>query len=169
MVPRFWSATETIGETFLATLTLIRGLPGSGKTSIAKSLPGVLVEADQFHTAPDGTYRYDGSKAGKAHKWCLEETERLLKNGHDVIVANVFGQRWQIRAYYELAEQLGVQVATLRATGEFKNSHDVPSWVIDGMSARWQISYDEPVTLEGNVVSVPVSMTNEVVFRLEIH
>lgn len=86
-----------------------------------------------------------------------------------MVVANVFEQRWQIRPFYELAEKLGVQVATLKADWSDQKNHSVPLWVIDGMSRRWQTGYGESVTLDGVVLSVPRSTAEEVVFRLETY
>ncbi len=41
------------------TLTLVRGLPGSGKSTYAKTLNAVLVEADQFFIDSNDTYQFD--------------------------------------------------------------------------------------------------------------
>ncbi len=53
-------------------LVLIRGLPGSGKSTMAKDLAtqGYLhFEADMYFEL-DGHYRYDASCIREAHSWC---------------------------------------------------------------------------------------------------
>ena len=42
-------------------LFLLRGLPGSGKTTLAKSLGGMHIEADNYFMV-DGEYKFDASK-----------------------------------------------------------------------------------------------------------
>jgi len=42
-------------------LILVRGLPGSGKSTFAKSLGGVHIETDMFFIQ-DGEYKFDGAK-----------------------------------------------------------------------------------------------------------
>ncbi len=40
------------------TLTLVRGLPGSGKSTYAKTLDAILVKADQFFIDKNDNYQY---------------------------------------------------------------------------------------------------------------
>lgn len=67
-------------------LVLMIGLPGSGKTVIAKKLASekglIHLEADQFFIDNEtGEYVFDHSSLDKAHQWCLAETKRLLEVG----------------------------------------------------------------------------------------
>lgn len=148
----------------MATLTLIRGKPGSGKTTLAKMYPGTLVEADQYFIGPDGEYRFDGSKLGEAHRWCQHETERLLAKGADVVVANTFAQRWQLRPYHQLATKYGALVKVIHAKGDYGSVHGVSKKKADEYDARFELGYSEQNDLEGYVVSVPRDNPSEIVF-----
>jgi energy-coupling factor transporter ATP-binding protein EcfA2 len=50
-------------------LILLRGLPGSGKTTLARSLGGMHMEADKY-LMYSGKYEFDASKLRDAHNWC---------------------------------------------------------------------------------------------------
>ena len=50
-------------------LILLRGLPGSGKSTFAKSLGGIHIEADQYFMQ-DGEYKFDASQLKHAHNYC---------------------------------------------------------------------------------------------------
>jgi adenylate kinase family enzyme len=54
------------------TIYIVRGCPGSGKSTFAKTLGGIHIEADQYFVDADGNYNFDGSKIKNAHAWCLE-------------------------------------------------------------------------------------------------
>lgn len=91
-------------------LTLIRGLPGSGKTTYAKCLLYVNgrqntlhIEADQWFEDAGGAYRFDASQLPKAHKWCQTHAEMSLKAGFNVIVSNTFTQIWEMQPYIDMA------------------------------------------------------------------
>ena len=43
-------------------LYIIRGIPGSGKSSLAKSLGGKHVEADMYHLDENGNYKTEYEK-----------------------------------------------------------------------------------------------------------
>ena len=120
-------------------LLLIRGLPGSGKTTWAKSFLGCAhVEADMYFEDESGTYRFEPDKLKDAHRWCYAQAMRGLELGWSVVVSNTFTQKWEMANYIEGARLLGVPVRILEAKGAFQNTHGVPDSTIEKMRARWE-------------------------------
>ena len=125
-------------------VVLIRGLPGSGKTTIAKSMMDdavrsyAHVEADDYFMGQDGAYRYDGSKITNAHDACYFSAAKALQDGKSVIVANTFSRLWEMERYYRLAASFGCNVRVLTATGRYQNVHGVPVEIIQRMRDRWE-------------------------------
>jgi predicted kinase len=120
-------------------LVLIRGLPGSGKTTMAtRDFPGYAhFEADQFFEYADG-YKFDASKLADAHAWCQKTTQHVLSMGQSVVVSNTFTQYWEMRPYLDMAKYLNVPVRILVATGNYTSVHGVPEAAIAAMRRRWE-------------------------------
>lgn len=120
-------------------LVLIRGLPGSGKSTMARAMTGyVHLEADMFFVGDDGVYRYDREKIKAAHLWCQRETRKALARGESVVVSNTFTRRFEMEPYFGMARKLGVSVRVIEATGNWPNIHGVPPEVIKKMRQRWE-------------------------------
>lgn len=116
-------------------LLLIRGLPGSGKTTMAKKYEKVgyvHCEADQYFEV-NGEYRFDGSKLRAAHDDCLRRAIAAMDAGRSVVVANTFTRLWEMEPYLRAAKRRVVE-----ATGNWPNIHGVPADAIERMRARWE-------------------------------
>jgi len=119
-------------------LVLIRGLPGSGKTTLAQAMEGYKHhEADQYFER-NGRYVFKASELPKAHAWCLDQAKDSRKRGARCVVANTFTRRWEMEPYMEAAKVAGVPVRVIEAQGDWKNCHGVPDDAVQRMRERWE-------------------------------
>ena len=91
----------------MAELFIIRGLPGSGKTSLGNKLSleaeGRVYAADDFFVDAEGRYNFDPARLGEAHAQCQENVRKALEFGcAKVAVTNTFTQRWEIQPYLNI-------------------------------------------------------------------
>ncbi len=112
-------------------LYLIRGIPGSGKTTLGKQIlkgtNGVLVSADDYFTSSDGSYNFDPTKICEAHRSCqVRSNDAMSKGITPVVVANVFHKRLHMQPYLEYAEKHGYHVVEICVSSGFKNVHGCP-------------------------------------------
>jgi len=115
-------------------IVLIRGLPGSGKSTMARQMVGYEhVEADQYLEV-DGRYVYDAGKVRAAHDWCVAKAKAALESGRNVVVSNTFARLWEIQRYADL----GYPLRVIEATGRWRSVHGVPMHKINAMRARWE-------------------------------
>jgi len=121
-------------------LVIIRGLPGSGKSTIAKTqFPNfVNYEADMFFTDNSGNYAFDKTRLQEAHSWCIEATRKALSERKDVVVSNTFTRLYEIQPYVKMAMEFNIPLQIVHATGNYKNTHNVPEEFIDIMKSRWE-------------------------------
>lgn len=131
----------------MKSLYLLRGLPGAGKSTLAKKLGEVYYEADMYFTNENGQYIFNGADIKKAHQWCQNQVESAMILNHttgvneNIVVSNTFTQEWEMEAYYKLAETYGYRVFSLivenRHGGE--NLHNVPEDKIEAMRKRFEV------------------------------
>lgn len=128
-------------------LYIVRGLPSSGKSTFAKTLGGIHIEADQYFVDADGNYNFDGSKIKLAHEYCKGQTEAWMKtdgtqvNVDKIVVSNTFTQEWEFQPYLELAEKYGYKTFCVIIENRHGNTneHNVPEDKIEQMKNRFSI------------------------------
>ena len=122
------------------TLYAIRGLPGSGKTSFAKSLNLNFYEADQYFEKFNNG-KFDHKLLKKAHKYCYESVKRELEKGQSAIVSNTMTTNDEILEYQNLAKQINVKFVSVVLENRHNgiSVHDVPKDSIKKMNERFDI------------------------------
>jgi predicted kinase len=118
-------------------LTIVRGLPGSGKSTIAKKLGVAHFEADMFFMM-DGKYEWSPASMSTAHRWCQDSVRNCMTFAMDVVVSNTFTQKWEMKHYLDLAEQFGYEVEVIRCTAQYGNTHNVPEETLQKMAERFE-------------------------------
>ena len=129
-------------------LYIVRGLPGSVKSTFAKSLNCPYFEADMFFMK-DEVYTFDGGKIKIAHSWCQQQVEEAMKfneetkglDNSEIAVSNTFTQEWEMEPYIKLAEKYGYNVFSLVVENRHggKNTHGVPEEKLEIMKNRFEI------------------------------
>jgi len=127
-------------------LILLRGLPGSGKSTFARLISHAgagHIEADMFFMK-DGEYKFDASRLKDAHNRCHDVVEDWMNPGgfETIIVSNTFTQEWEMEYYYKLAEQYGYRVHSLIVENRHEgiNEHNVPEETLEKMKKRFEVS-----------------------------
>ncbi len=121
-------------ESYGNEIVLIRGLPGSGKSTMAKSMAGYLhFESDMFFVT-DGHYAYDALKIRQAHDWCEASAKAAIEEGKNVVVSNTFMKKWELQPYIDF----GYPFRVIEMDGKWPNLHEVSDDVIKTMISRWE-------------------------------
>lgn len=120
-------------------LQIIRGLPGSGKTTLAlKMYPHLLrLETDMFFYS-QGAYRFTLLRNDLAVEWFMKEVDLLCKGMVDFVATGVFAahtERLQETIARALKYKYDVYIKTL--TTQFKGIHAVPKEHFDAMKASF--------------------------------
>tara|TARA_Y100000310_G_scaffold275978_1_gene292800 strand:- start:11004 stop:11474 length:471 start_codon:yes stop_codon:yes gene_type:complete len=126
---------------------ILRGISGSGKSTVAKQLGGQVFGSDEFFMH-EGEYRFDPSKLGEAHEWNFQRVLQAAKEGiSPIIVDNTNTQFWEMKNYVQAAKENGYEVEFHEPDTPWKfdadelakrNTHGVPQSAIQGMIDRWE-------------------------------
>ena len=133
----------------MAKLIIVRGLPGSGKTTYAKKRLAELQsfygennvshrEADMYFLDSAGHYKFDRSAISRAHSWCKELTYATLCAERHAIVSNTFTKNGEMHHYFEMALAFNAELEIVEMTGNYGSIHEVPQATIDKMRKRWE-------------------------------
>ena len=136
-----------------ANIILIRGLPGSGKTSFADMIDyDYCIATDDFFIK-DGIYDFKPELLPVNHNKCIkmvkEKVNRHRTLGCNIVVHNTFSERWEMQPYINIALEYGFNYRVtdiydggLNDEELFKrNEHGVPLESICNMRSRWEFNW----------------------------
>jgi len=134
---------------YVGDLILLRGVPGSGKTTLGNiilfntqsNIQDVL-SADNFFVNEKGEYIFDATKLKEAHNDCqVKCAERMRNQFSKIVVANTFTQEWEMEPYFTMAERYNYRIHSVIVENRHggKNVHNVPEEKLEQMADRFQI------------------------------
>ncbi|NWI33928.1 N4BP2 protein, partial [Sula dactylatra] len=96
-------------------LVLLRGVPGSGKSYLARTLlednPGGIILSTDDYFYKHGQYHYDPNCLGEAHDWNRKRAKEAFEMGiSPIIIDNTNIQAWEMKPYVTLAQQFKYKV-----------------------------------------------------------
>uniref|UniRef100_A0A671M145 NEDD4-binding protein 2-like n=2 Tax=Sinocyclocheilus TaxID=75365 RepID=A0A671M145_9TELE len=91
-------------------LVLLRGAPGSGKTTLANAMlaqnpGGVVLSTDAYFTR-NGEYHFEPHLLGEAHEWNHQRAKESFEKGQSpIIIDNTNMQCWEMKPYVAMAQK----------------------------------------------------------------
>lgn len=134
------------------TLTILRGLSGSGKSRVAKEMAkktdAVVISTDDFWYDKDGNYNFDYSRIGEAHDDARKRAWELAEAGTPhIIIDNTNARWWEMFPYLELAKEFKYEIEVCMVGGLSKedialyaarNIHNVPVDIIQRQAKNFE-------------------------------
>jgi NEDD4-binding protein 2 len=137
-------------------LIVMRGVPGSGKSTRAKSLkatyeslghPVCIFSTDDFFVK-NGVYTFVMPALGHAHAWNLNRALMAMIEGSPVVIVdNTNTTGWEPKPYVKAGLRLGYEVQIIEPETPWafiaeecakRTVHGVPVETIRAMLARWE-------------------------------
>ena len=123
-------------------MIIIRGLQGSGKSTVAKLFGTKAICCADDYFMHYGKYKWYGAGLPHAHAWCIRKCRRFMKKqAPRVVIDNTSVRARDLKPYNDLARQFGYVVHTIVVENRHGgvNSHGVGDDVIEKLKAKFDI------------------------------
>lgn len=127
-------------------LYILRGCPGSGKSTIAEDLAklfnieiDVICCADDYHINENGIYEWKIENLKLSHKLCFDKCMRLMdSNTRRIIISNTNCTEKEINPYIKLGEDYGYTIFSLIVENRHNNDsiHSIDSRTLNRMESK---------------------------------
>lgn len=141
------SIKNKIEERLPNLLIIMRGLPGSGKSTISQLIRNNYVSSyfstDLYWIDENGEYKFDIRLLSTAHKWCQQQVQDHINcNDPIIIVDNTNLATAEYMTYVKMINDtnyklLIISVDVTTDTSNKRNQHNVPYDTILTMYKRW--------------------------------
>ena len=120
-------------------LLILRGPSRQDNIAFAKAKFSTwkVVSTDDYFTDKDGVVRFDANKIKDSYEYCIDEVIRLLKEGHNVVLANNNRDLWHFKIY-TLIPNLDYEVRVFRMMTHFYNTDSVRPEVINSFNRNYE-------------------------------
>lgn len=140
-------------------LIIMRGLPGSGKSTLVKNLyhDADIFSTDNYWLRPDGTYDFNVKLLGKAHEWNFNCFSKWVHTGFSfsnvigcsniAVIDNTNITFKEFEKYVVLAQENNIEIDIVEPATAWafnaeecfkRNKHGVPLETIQRMLSRWE-------------------------------
>lgn len=131
----------------MKSLILLRGLPGSGKTTLAHVLSEngqyPVYSVDDYFTHPEtGEYQFRYKENYLAYRHCEESCRAsMIKGEKKIFIHNVFSIEWEMEPYFKLASEHEYQlhIVTVENYHDQQNTHAISDEQIKKMAEKFKI------------------------------
>ncbi|XP_026564559.1 uncharacterized protein LOC113441653 isoform X2 [Pseudonaja textilis] len=147
---------------FKKRLLMLRGLPGSGKTTLShilrgQSYNGIVFSTDDYFHQINGCWSYNVSQLGTAHEWNQNRAKEAMDLGRSpIIIDNTNTQAWEMKPYVKAALEKGYHVEFHEPDTwwkfnpeelEKRNKHGVSREKIVQMLERYEYQISIPIVM----------------------
>lgn len=129
-----------LGYTAAQSVIIIRGVPGSGKSTYAKMIKtddDIILDINDRHVV-NGVYNY-GSRSMKdaiAEQFAL--FNKHLANNDNIILVGSFTKPFHMSEYLYVLAGKGVEVFIVDLLDSYQNIHGVPDELVDKMKSNFE-------------------------------
>lgn len=122
------------------TLFIVRGVPGSGQSSIANIIADEMYSVDDyFYTIGNGNYEFNKTDLKEAYEQCYQNVISAMgRNVNRVAVHNPFVKRKDYHHYLKMAKKFKYNVFVIICDNKYDTPHKLPERQLKSMKIKFE-------------------------------